>query len=399
MTTAVMGASLLVAGCGSFGGGSSATNTTSTTTPDVIKVGTLYAQSGNFATSSMPEYQGLQFWAEQVNKNGGVTVNGKKAKIQLVAYNDQSDSQTATTLYNQLITKDKVNIFVSDFGSVLTSVAIPIAKEHKMVLFDQSGTGTSFFKDNSPYIVLTSLQTSGLWPDSLANYVTSNNIKKVAILYDSNDFDQSQEETLKTKIAAAGITPVYDNAVETSTSSYTVLLHNIAATKPDMVVELGYPNNDLAFLQALHAGNYNFPKVFTIFPGQLPALFKKNLGDSAIANTFTYPTPPLIDHSGVNYGMNLQDFESAFKTYSGNDINFLNVAGYNTGLDIQKTLETTKSLSQTDIRAAVNQFSGTITTLDGTFQIDSQSGAQLGESLPVGQWVMQGGSLKMNVIK
>lgn len=399
MTSAVLGASLLLAGCGSSFGGASSSNTSGTTVPDVIKVGTLYAQSGSFATSSMPEYQGLKFWVDQVNKNGGVTVDGKKAKIQLVAYNDQSNTQTATTLYNQLITKDKVNIFVSDFGSVLTSVAIPIAKEHQMVLFDQSGTGTSFFQDNSPYIVLTSLQTSGLWPDSLANYIINNKIKKVAILYDSNDFDQSQEQTLKTKIGAAGITPVYDNAVPTSTSSYSVLLHNIAATNPNMVIEFGYPNNDIAFLQALHAGTYNFKKVFTIFPGQLPSLFEKDLGASAIAGTYTYPTPPLIDHGTTNYGMNLQQFEAAFKAANGSDINFLNVAGYNTGLIIQKTLETTKGLSQTDLRNAVNQFSGKITTLDGNFQIDPKSGAQLGEALPVGQWATQNGKLNMNVLK
>jgi branched-chain amino acid transport system substrate-binding protein len=391
--------SLLLAGCGNSFGGSAQASSTGANIPSTIKIGTLYAKSGSFATSSMPEYQGLEFWAQQVNKNGGITIDGKKAKVKIVAYNDQSDTQTATTLYNQLITKDKVNILVSDFGSVLTSVAIPIAKEHKMVLFDQSGTGTSFFADKSPYIVLTSLQTSGLWPDSLANYITGNNIKKVAILYDSNDFDQSQETTLKTKLAAAGITPVYDKAVPTSTSSYSVLLHNIAATNPDMVVEFGYPNNDLAFLQALHAGSYNFPKVFTIFPGQLPALFKKNLGAQAIANTYTYPTPPIINHSGVNYGMNLSQFESAFKSYSGSAVNFLDVAGYNTGLVIQKTLETTKSLSQTDIRAAANKVSGTITTLDGNFKIDPNSGAQLGEALPVGQWQMQGGQLTMNVLK
>ena len=400
LTTAALGTSLLLAGCGSsFGGSSSGGNSTGSQVPSTIKIGTLYAKSGSFATSSMPEYQGLQFWAQQVNQNGGIMVDGKKVKVQIVAYNDQSDTQTATTLYNQLITKDKVNIFVSDFGSVLTSVAIPIAKEHKMVLFDQSGTGTSFFADNSPYIVLTSLQTSGLWPDSLANYVVNNKIQKVAILYDSNDFDQSQEETLKTKIEAAGITPVYDKAVDTNTSSYSVLLHNIAATKPDMVIELGYPNNDLAFLQALQVGNYNFKKVFTIFPGQLPDLFTKNLGPAAITNTYTYPTPPLINHSGVNYGMTLSQFESAFKASSGSDVNFLDVAGYNTGLVIQKTLETTKSLSQTDIRSAANQISGTITTLDGDFKIDPNSGAQLGEALPVGQWQMQGGQLSIKVFQ
>ncbi len=347
----------------------------------------------------MPEYEGLKFWADQVNKNGGVTVNGKKEKIQIVAYNDQSDTQTATTLYNQLITQDKVDMLVSDFGSVLTSVAVPIAKEHKVVLFDPTGTGASLFKDNGPYIVLTSLRTSAMWPESLAKYIVNNNLKKVAVLYDSNDFTQSQEETLKSLLKTGGITPIYDHAVDTSTSNYTVLLHNIAALNPDILVEFGYSNNDLPFLQNLQAGNYGFKKVFTIFPGQLPALFEKNLGNKVLANTFTYPAPPLTSTSNVSYGLPLDQFESAYKTFSGQDVNFLSVAGYNAGLVIQKTLETTKSMNQTDLRNAVTQFSGQLSTLDGNFEINS-AGAQIGEELPVGQWKLQSdGSLKVNVVK
>lgn len=47
----------------------------STGVPKVIKVGTLYAQSGSFATASMGEYHGLQFWAKEANKNGGYHFN------------------------------------------------------------------------------------------------------------------------------------------------------------------------------------------------------------------------------------------------------------------------------------------------------------------------------------
>ena len=115
--------------------------------PKEITVGTLYAGQGAFAVSSMPQYQGLQFWADQVNKDGGAMVKayGRKIPVKIVAYNDNSTTATASTLYNQLITQDKVDILVSDFGSVLTSVAVPIARNNKMLLFDPTGTGASFF--------------------------------------------------------------------------------------------------------------------------------------------------------------------------------------------------------------------------------------------------------------
>ena len=40
----------------------------------------------------------------------------KKIPLKLVAYDDQSNTATAATLYNQLITQDKVDILIADFG-------------------------------------------------------------------------------------------------------------------------------------------------------------------------------------------------------------------------------------------------------------------------------------------
>lgn len=403
--------SLTMTACGSSGASTSSTTTSSASSkstsstsssaksPSVIKIGTLYASSGAFAVSSLPEYAGLKFWASQVNAKGGVMVKAlhKRIKVKIVAYNDQSSASTATNLYNQLISVNHVNLFVADFGSVLTSVAVPIAQEKKVVLFDQTGTGTTFFTPHNKYIVLTSLPTSGLWPDSLANYLVKQHVKRVAILYLTNDFDQSQRNTLVKILKAHGITPVYDHGIPTSTSNYTLLVHNIASAKPSTVVELGFPNNDIAFLQALKSSGIHFKRVFTIFPGQLPSLFVKNVGLKTLAGTYTYPAPPLYAHKASNYGLTLTQFEKAFKKSTGKNVNFLNVAGYNTGLIMQKTLETTTSLKQSALRKAAAAISGKITTLDGTFKINSE-GAQVGETLPIGQIMAKNGKLSVKTL-
>lgn len=394
LTTGALTAAL--AGCGPAS--ASTSSTPSASTVSTIKIGTLYAGSGSFATSSLPEYHGLQFWANQVNQHGGVYVKSlhKKVKVKIVSYNDQSSPTTATSLYNQLITVNHVNLLVADFGSVLTSVAVPLAQEHHMVLFDQTGTGTTFFTPSNHDIVLTDLPTSGLWPDSLATYLIQHHFKKVAIAYDTNDFDQSQNNTLVSKLKAAGITPVYDQGLSTSTSNYSVPLHNIAATHPQAVVELGYPPNDIAFLQALKSSGSTFPFVFTIFPGQLPQLFQSNVGLSALNNLYTYPAPPIIKRPNVNYGLKLSAFKTAYAK-TGHTVNFLSIAGYNTGLIMQKVLATSTSLKQSSLRQAAGQISGTLTTLDGKFTINSE-GAQIGETLPVGQFHVTNGKLKMSVL-
>ena len=88
--------------------------------PGGIRLGTLYASSGPFSDTSVPLHRGLKFWVDQKNEEGG-------------------DAAAAASLYRQLITEDKVDILIADSGPALTSVAVPIAREHKMLLIDQNG--------------------------------------------------------------------------------------------------------------------------------------------------------------------------------------------------------------------------------------------------------------------
>ena len=142
--------------------------------PAEIKLGTLYASAGRYASISLPVHYGLKLWIDQKNAEGGVYVKAfnKKIPLKLVAYDDQSNTATAATLYNQLITQDKVDILISDSGSVLTSVAVPIARDHKMLLIDQTGTGATFFTPDNPYIALMADPVSSIWPKPLADFLT-----------------------------------------------------------------------------------------------------------------------------------------------------------------------------------------------------------------------------------
>jgi branched-chain amino acid transport system substrate-binding protein len=212
--------------------------------PAEIKLGTLYAGSGRYASISLPVHDGLKLWIDQKNAEGGAYVKAfdKKIPLKLVAYDDQSNTVTAATLYNQLITQDKVDILISDSGSVLTSVAVPIARDHKMLLIDQTGTGATFFTPDNPYIVLMADPVSTIWPKPLADFLTNDGpalgIKRVAMLYATNDFTGTQANTIRKLIkeANSGVELVFDQGVPTDTSNYTVLLNNVSASNPDAVL-------------------------------------------------------------------------------------------------------------------------------------------------------------------
>src|SRR6202161_35702 len=142
--------------------------------PAEIKIGTLYASSGRFASISMPVYSGLKLWVDQENADGGVYVKAfdKKIPVKLVSYDDQSNTATASTLYNQLITQDKVDLLVADSGSVLAAPAVAIARHPKVFLFDHTGTGASFFSKDKPFIALMADPVSTIWPKPVADFVS-----------------------------------------------------------------------------------------------------------------------------------------------------------------------------------------------------------------------------------
>src|SRR3569833_620657 len=142
--------------------------------PAGIKMGALNASSGRCASISMPVYSAMKLWVDQKNADGGVYVKAfdKKLPVKLISYDDQSNTATASTLYNQLITQDKVDLLVADSGSVLTAPAVAIARDHKMFLFDQTGTGASFFSKDNPYIALMADPVSTIWPKPVADFIT-----------------------------------------------------------------------------------------------------------------------------------------------------------------------------------------------------------------------------------
>ncbi len=375
--------------------------------PSEIKIGTLYASSGAYAGISTTINLGLKIWIEQKNAEGGVYVKpfDKKIPIKLVAYDDQSNTATAATLYNQLITQDRVDILVADSGSVLTSVAVPIARDHKMFLFDQTGTGAAFFTKDNPYIALMSIPASNVWPRYLGEFLTKAGpglgIKKVALLYATNDFTGTQATTIRNMIKASGapLEIVYDEGVPTSTTNYSVLINNISAAEPDAVIELGYPGNDTTFLRNLQDSGEKFKFLFCLYPGIEPELLEKNVGAQALENIFTYVMSSSLAYK-PNFGLPLADFKALWTSKTADkhvEFGFNSVAGYNTGLVIEKALGATASLDQLDIRKAVFAQSGKLTTLAGPFELNEE-GAQVGMLTPIGQIEADKGETKFVVV-
>lgn len=356
-----------------------------------IKIGTLYASSGNFAASSTYEYKGLQLWVNETNANGGLYLSsvGKKLPLKLIAYDDQSSTTTATTDYTNLITQDHVNILIADFGSTLTAPAVTLAQKNHVLLFDATASSPSFFTANNPYIVDLSIRTSSLWPLALADYIVQEkaNLSKVAILYSQQDFTAAQANTTYHYLENNGVNVVYyQSTTASSATEYATLVNNIAAKNPQAVLEFGYDTNDIAFFNALNSTGVNFNFTFAMYPGLEFSNVNSSVPAGSLNNVWTYGSPPVTQYSNVNLGPTTSQFVANWTAKYGSAPNFNNIAGYNTGLLVGKIVTTAGDVNQMDMRNAANTLSGNITTLEGPFLLNTTTGAQLGMPMTLMQY-------------
>jgi len=290
-----------------------------------------------------------------------------------------------------------VNILVSDVGSVLTAPAVSIAQAHHVLLFDATGTGTTFFTPGNPYIVLCDMPVSSVWPDPLASFIIQRHVRSVAIVYDENDFGVSQAETLKAQLTAAGVHLVTDEAVPTSTTSYSTIISALASQHPEAVLELGYPQNDGPFLAQLASSGAHFPMVFTVNPGLVLPLFTSQLPASTLSWIYTYGTNFFNTYSSVTEGLTTQAFVAKLRATYPSAVNSFGLFGYNTGLVIEAALRNATSLSQLALRNALTKVSGSLRTVNGTFAINAE-GAQVGERFPLAQLFPAGQSVRLELV-
>jgi branched-chain amino acid transport system substrate-binding protein len=281
----------------------------------------------------------------------------------------------------------------------MTASAVPVARDHKMLLWDITGSSPNFFSADNPYIVLLSLAATDRYPKSIADFVgelPKLGIKNVAILHTTADYTAFQAAAVrKAVLANPNLKLVFDRGVPGNTTDYTLLVNNVEASQPDAFLEFGYPANEIAFLRALQDNGSKFKFLFTGYGLTEMELMQTNGVADQLMNTYALAGPgayPFKPETGQSYEVFRDGFEKWVVTHhnTGVEFGFNAVAGYQAGLVIENALAEANSLDQLELRRAVFTLSDKLVTLDGRFVL-APDGSQSGEILPLGQ-IMPGKS-------
>ena len=231
-------AAALAAGCGGDDGdnGSSAgTDTAASSEP--LKIGASLPLTGDFAEPGVAAQQGYKIWQELVNKDGGLL--GRQ--VELVIKDDQSDQNVIVSDYNALIQKEKVDLLLGTFSSLLNLPASAVAERNKMLFVEPAGGSPEMFSRGFKYLFFAQQATSQHQADLFAEWVTGlpddEKPKTAAYVIADDPFGGPVAEGIKEKLEAAGVETVYSKVYPPETVNFDAAAAAVASKKPDVIAQ------------------------------------------------------------------------------------------------------------------------------------------------------------------
>src|SRR5687767_8702607 len=92
-----------------------------------IKIGAPLALTGGLADEGKKQQIAYDMWLKRINAGGGISVGGKKMRVEILQYDYQTNEQRVQQLAEKLIVDDKVDFLLAPFGSGHTKVVAGVA--------------------------------------------------------------------------------------------------------------------------------------------------------------------------------------------------------------------------------------------------------------------------------
>ena len=287
---------LLLSGASALVGQATLVGSASAQDKKEITLGYSISLTGRFSTDATDTHRAYQLWAEQTNKDGGISLKGRKLPVKLIHYDDTSDTNTAIRNYERLVTRDEVDLLLSPWGSGHNFAVTAATEKHKIPMVLSSAAADRIFERNLKYI-FGSTQLASNFYESLGDYLgtVKDEIKTVAIAYENFLFTQSLHDFLLKKLQALGVRVVVDEQYPLGGQDFTSLLTKVKAANPDAFIVIDIMPS--AVYMTRQMGEVGFrPKLYAVNIGPMFVQeFTVTLGKAAenvVENGFWHPDLP-----------------------------------------------------------------------------------------------------------
>ena len=346
-----------------------------------LKVGISLSLTGDFSDSGKAAKRGYELWAKVVNAHGGIL--GKR--VQLKILDDTSSPTQVVSNYQNLITRDRVDLVFGPFSTLLSAPAATVANRYGYAFIEPAGGGPAVFQQKLHNVFFTQPAPVLDSADVFAHYILSlpKSQRPKTAAYPSLDdpFASPIADRVRSLLEKAGVKTVYKTIYPSETVDMTPIVSKIASRHPDAVIGGSQNGDAYAEVKAMIEQKFSPKFLFLTNGPNDPAEFPSKVGAKNVNGIFSTGDWFAEEHSPGNAA-----FVAAYlKAYSGTkfSIDPTSAEAYAVGQVVQLAAKRLGTLDNKKLIAALHK--GAWPTVEGVLRWNS-IGEPQGSDLLV-EWV------------
>lgn len=272
-----------------------------------FRIGVSVSLTGRFGKDGTLVRDAYNLWMEKVNAAGGI--NGHP--VELIFYDDKSDSATSAKLTEQLIVSDKVDLLLGGFGSDAVFAASAVSEKYGYPLISGGASSNKLFERGFKYY----FATLGKATEEVRGCVDivkalEPKPKTAAIVGADILFTSLACEGYKKYCAENGIEVVHFELFPMTLEDFNSMLAKVKAKNPDMLLVGSHLLVAMKTMKALKEIDFSPKLVAFSYGPTVPEFIKELKGDAEYVIAASEWTPNM-PHKGPVLG-SASDFNKAY---------------------------------------------------------------------------------------
>lgn len=333
-------------------------------TGNTIKIGVNMELSGAAAGYGNSQKQGIQLAAQEINKDGGINVNGKKKKVKLIIKDNKTSTTTSASVAAQLVNNDKVAAIVGPATTNAGTAEIPNITKAAVPSVSPSATDPNYTKQKNgkvqPYVFRACYQNN-FQGGTAAKFMTNTlKAKRVAVFADnSSDYGTGLAKAFKKSFKG---TIVDSQSFSEGDKDFNAVLTSFKSKKIDAIYVPGYYTEVGLIIKQARQNGINVPIVGS--DGMADPKLAQIAGNKNASKIY-YTTPFSDDVAKSN--PTAVKFMNAYKAKYHADAPTFSALAYDSVYMIKSAIESEKSADSIKITKGLSKIknfdgvTGTIT--------------------------------------
>jgi branched-chain amino acid transport system substrate-binding protein len=265
------------------------------------KVGVVTSLSGDLTFGGNITRRGYEFWADTVNEQGGIEVNGQRYPVRLIFADDQSDPAQAAEAAERLAVEEKVDFILGPYSSSATLGAAPVIEKYKIPHITGSAESPDVWAEGFRYTFGTIPAANLMAPRPIETLAeTDPGIGTVYVVGIDDPFAGAVAEAFRDTAEEVGW-EVLDFTLVPADADLSPVISSAKAANPDVFAFGGHPENHIAMIKAARELDFT-PKAIVIHWGVETSDFLDGVGEDADFVWGATPWLPDVSYSDPLWG-------------------------------------------------------------------------------------------------